>query len=183
MAAIQQGGASVTGNYWSGTSTKNRGGTAINVGSVGTVLENKTLGSDRVDGVFGSTPYDGNSADKAVSGGTFAHNHVSPIAMKVTTEIAGVSSNALRTTSNQPGLMRSIHKLEVLRTNKITSAIRSNKYNRYTGRWDSGFPQTAVDSLATDTAATPTRSSPGQLTYKLGQKVPVSNNDYKAKTA
>lgn len=183
MAAIQQGGASVTGNYWRGTSTRNNHGTAINVGSFSAKLSNKTLGSDRVAGVFGSTPYDGNNADKAVSGGTFAHNHVSPIVMKVTTEIAGVASDALRTTSNQPGLMRSIHKLEVLRTNKITSAVRSNKFNRFTGMWDAGYPQTAVDSLATDTAATPTRSSPGQLTYKLGQPVPVTNNDYKAKTA
>jgi hypothetical protein len=40
----------------------------------------------------------------------------------------------------------------------------------------------STESPGTDTAATPTRSAPGQLTYKLGQPVPVSNNDYKAKT-
>jgi hypothetical protein len=39
-----------------------------------------------------------------------------------------------------------------------------------------------TESPGTDVAATPTRSAPGQLTYKLGQPVPVSNNDYKAKT-
>ena len=39
-----------------------------------------------------------------------------------------------------------------------------------------------TESPGTDVAATPTRSAPGQLTSKLGQPVPVSNNDYKAKT-
>ena len=66
---------------------------------------------------------------------------------------------------------------------KITSGIRANKYNRYTGKWDSGYPQSSTDTLANDTAANPTRAVPGQLTYKLGQRVPVTNNDYKAKTA
>lgn len=132
--------------------------------------------------VFASTVVDNNSADKAVSGGEFAHDHVKPITKRVTTELAGVASNVLTTTAGQPGLIRSIHKLETLRTRRFTTAIRANKYNRYTGAWDAGFPVVATDSLSSDTAATPTRSAPGQLTYKLGQPVPVSNNDYKAKT-
>lgn len=181
MASIQQNGSAVTGNYWTGTSTKNNHGTAINVGSSSSILDSKALGASDV-GVFGSQPHDGNSADKAVSSGVFAHNHVKPITKRVTTEIAGVSSSALTTTSSNPGLRRSIHKLEVLRTNKITSGIRANKYNRYTGVWDAGYPQTATDTLAADTAATPSLAVPGQLTYKLGQPVPVSDNDYKAKT-
>lgn len=181
MAAIQQNGSAVTGTYWKGTSTKNNNGTAKNAGVKSTVLENSALGGSNV-GVFGSTPYDGDHADKAVSAGDFAHNHVKPIAMRVTDEVAGVSSNVLATTSSTPGLRRSIHKLEVLRTNKITSGIRANKFNRFTGAWDSGYPQTSVDALASDTAATPSLDVPGQLTYKLGQPVPVSDNDYKAKT-
>lgn len=181
MAAIQQNGSAVTGTYWAGTSTNNNHGTAKNVGSKSALLENSELGSSNV-GVFGSKPHDGDSADKAVSGGVFAHDHVKPIAKRMTTEIAGVSSDALKTSAGVPGLIRSIHKLEVLRTNKITSGIRANKFNRFTGAWDSGYPQTSTDTLASDTAATPTRSNPGQLTYKLGQPVPVTNNDYKAKT-
>lgn len=181
MAAIQQNGSAVTGTYYSGTSTKNNHGTAVNAGAKSTVLDNKALGGSNV-GVFGSTPNDGDHADKAISGGEFAHDHVKPITMKVTNDIAGVASDVLTTTSSVPGLRRSIHKLEVLRTNKITSGIRANKYNRFTGSWDAGYPQVSVDTLAEDSAATPSLDVPGQLTYKLGQPVPVSDNDYKSKT-
>lgn len=181
MAAIQQNGSAVTGTYSAGTSTKNNHGTAKNIGSKSALLDNSALGSSNV-GVFGSKPHDGNSADKAVSGGVFAHDHTKPIAKRMTTEIAGVSNNALKTGAGVPRLIRSIHKLEVLRTNKITSGIRSNKFNRFTGEWDAGYPQTSVDTLASDRAANPTLAIPGQLTYKLGQPVPVTNNDYKAKT-
>lgn len=132
--------------------------------------------------VFASTVVDNDSADKAIDGGEFAHDNLKPITKRVTTQLAGVASTALKTTAGQPGLIRSIHKLEVLRTSRHATAIRANKYNRYTGSFDSGFPVVAVDSLSTDTAATPTREVPGQLTFKLGQPVPVSNNDYKAKT-
>jgi hypothetical protein len=181
MAAIQQNGSAVTGTYGKGTSTNNNNGTAKNAGVKSTVLENSALGGSNV-GVFGSTPHDGDHADKAISAGDFAHNHIKPLTMKVTDEIAGVASSALSTTSSTPGLRRSIHKLEVLRTNKITSGIRANKYNRYTGSWDVSYPQDSTDSLANDTAASPSLDVPGQLTYKLGQPVPVSDNDYKAKT-
>lgn len=181
MAAIQQNGSAVTGTYWVGTSTKNNNGIAKNIGVKSTTLDTSALGGSNV-GVFGSTPYDGNHTDKAVSAGDFAHNHVKPITMRVTNEVAGVSSDALATTSSAPGLKRSIHKLEVLRTSKITSGIRDGKFNLVTGKWDVGYPQTSVDTLASDTAANPSLAVPGQLTYKLGQPVPVSNNDYKAKT-
>lgn len=43
-------------------------------------------------------------------------------------------------------------------------------------------PAYGTEAPGTDTAATPTRSSPGQLTYKGGAPLPVTNNDYKAKT-
>lgn len=43
-------------------------------------------------------------------------------------------------------------------------------------------PAFATESPGTDNAANPSRPSPGQLTYKGGALLPVTNNDYKAKT-
>jgi hypothetical protein len=131
--------------------------------------------------VFASTVLDNSWADKAVSGGAFAYGDKDGVGMRYTSTIGGVSNTSLRSGANVPSLNRGIHKLEVLRTRKFTTAIRANKYNRYTGQFDSGFPAVTVDTLATDNAATPTRSVPGTITYKLGQPVPVEVN-YKAKT-
>jgi hypothetical protein len=176
MASIQQNGSSTTSS-----STKNNGGTGLNVGNTSTVLETRALGTSDV-GVFASTPVDNAWADEAVSDGVFAYNNSRPVAPRLTTTLSGVTNNALLSGANVPGLLRSIHKIEALRTTKTSSGIRANKYNRFTGAWDAEYPQVSNDSLSEDTAANPTRSAPGQLTYKLGNPVPVSNNDYKAKT-
>lgn len=185
MAIVQtDGSSSVTL-----TSTVNNGGTAINVGGSSSVLDNRSLGGD-YQGVFGSTVIDNSSADKAVSGGVFAHNHTGPIAKPVTTEIAGVSSSVLSTTGGQPGLTRSIHRQEVVTTTRTATAIRAGYWNDYSGSWSTS-PTTATDAFwdisgdatsatSTDEAASPSRAVPGELTYKLGQPVPVSA-DYSAK--
>lgn len=131
--------------------------------------------------VFASTVIDNDWADKAVSGGTFAYNDPNGVGMRYTSELAGVSNTALSSGADVPSLIRGIHKLEVLRTRKFTTAIRANKYNRYTGQFESGYPVVTVDTLATDNAASPSRAVPGVLVYKLGQPVPVTNN-YKAIT-
>lgn len=158
----------------SGAATRVGSGTSKKLTNVSTARTNTT--------VFASTVIDNTWADKALTGGTFAYNDPNGVAVRSTTDLAGVANNSLKSGASVPGLTRSIHKLEVLRTTKTASGIRANKYNRSTNTWDNGYPQVATDSLASDTAATPTRSVPGQLTYKLGQPVPVSNNDYKAKT-
>lgn len=131
--------------------------------------------------VFASTVIDNDWADKAVSGGTFAYNDKDGVGMRYTTELAGVSNSALRSGASVPGLTEGIHRLRVLRTRRFTTAIRANKYNRFTGAFEAGYPVVAVDSLATDNAATPTRDVPGQLVFKLGQPVPVTSN-YKAES-
>jgi hypothetical protein len=132
--------------------------------------------------VFASTVLDNSWANKAVNGGTFAYGDRDGVGMRYTSTLAGVSNNALRSGADVPSLTRSIHKHEVFRTTKTASGIRANKYNRYTGQWDGGYPQVVTDTPGTDTAANPSRTSPGQLVYKLGQPVPILNNDYKAKT-
>jgi hypothetical protein len=172
MSTQQVDGSAVTS-----TSTNNNGGSVVNGGTT-TVLNNVSLGSAYV---MGTLPIDGTDTNKSVSGGDFAYDNARPVAKRYTTALAGVSNTALLSGAAVPGQIRSIHKLEVLTTRRLTTAIRANKYNRYTGAWDNGYPVVAVDSLATDYAATPSRSAPGQLTYKLGQPVPVSV-DYAAKT-
>lgn len=164
MSTQQVDGSAVTS-----TSTKNKGGSVVNGGTT-TVLDSVALGSAYV---MGTLPIDGTDTDKAISGGVFAYDNAKPVAQRYTT--------ALQSGADVPGQIRSIHKLEVLRTRRLTTAIRSNKYNRYTGAWDAGFPVVAVDTLANDDAATPTRSVPGELTYKTGALVPV-NDEYSPKT-
>jgi len=131
--------------------------------------------------VFASTVLDNGWADKAVSAGIFAYGDRDGVAMRSTATLSGVSNTALRSGANVPSLMQSIHYLRVLRTRRFTTAIRTNKYNRFTGKFEVGYPVVAVDTLATDNAAVVTRSAPGVLVYKLGQPVPVTNN-YKAIT-
>jgi hypothetical protein len=135
---------------------------------------------------FASTPIEDSVtvkdyAGKAVSGGTFAHDHVKPISSLVTSELAGVANTAILTPGNDGDTIRSINKLETLRTRRFTTAIRANKYNRVTNTFDAGFPAVAVDTLASDSAAAPTASVPGKLRYMSGSLTPTADN-YAPKT-
>ena len=160
----------------------NNHGTAARVGSLASNKLSNVAVSRYNSTVFASTVVDNDSADKAVDAGTFAYNNSDPVSMRVTSSLAGAANTFLLSGADVPSLVDSIHYLKVLTTRRFATAIRANKYNRFTGAFDSGFPVVADDTLDTDTAATPTRAVPGQLTYKLGQPVPVSDNDYKAKT-
>lgn len=173
MATKQVNGSAVTL-----TSTVNDGGTMVSNGSA-TALDTTSPNPVKVD-VFGSTPIDNDDANKALSGGTFAHNHTAPITKRVTTELGGVASDALSTTGGTPDNIRSIHKLETLTTRRLTTALRANKWNEVTGVWESGYPVNATDTLATDTAATPTREVPGSLNFLYGGPTP-SGVDYSSK--
>jgi hypothetical protein len=186
MATVQTDGSSAV----TSSSTKNNHGTAMNVGSSATVLETRALGFRNV-GVFASKPYDGGSADEALSAGTFAYNNQRPIAQRSTTTISGVSNTNLRSGANDQSSLRSIHRQEKVRSTRTTSAIRAGYWNIYSGTW-STTPTTAVDNFwdnaaattsatSTDQAASPTRSVPGELVYKTGKLAPVLDN-YKAKT-
>jgi hypothetical protein len=180
MSTIQVNGSSVTNQ-----STKNNGGSVVNGGST-TMLDSVDLGYSDV-GVFGSSVVDGTDTDKALSAGTFSFSNQRPVAKKVSSSLSGVSNTVLRSGAGQPGLIRSIHKLEVLTTRRLTTAIRAGKWNIFKGAFLNNQNQTAdnptvaTDSLASDNAATPTRDVPGELVYKTSAPVPVQD-DYKAKT-
>lgn len=166
----------------SGSGSKSNGGSVTRGGTAASAkLVNVNV--HRYDfGVFGSTVLDNSSANKALSSGTFAYNRQRPLSKRTTSSLSGVSNDVLVSGAAQPGLVQSIHKLNVLRTRRFTSAIRANKYNRFTNVWEVGYPVVAVDALNTDVAANPTRTNPGRLVYKLGQASPVTGS-YKAKTA
>lgn len=162
-----------------GSGSRSNGGSATRVGT--SVLLNTVSVSKDTTGVFGSTVIDDAYADKAVSGGVFAHNHVKPITAKVTTEIAGLSSSVLLTNANNPAQLRSINKRESYRSPGTATAIRAGYYNLYTGSF-SPAPTSVTETPGTDNAANPTRSAPGELVFRTGAKLPVRNYDYKAKT-
>ena len=164
-----------------GSGSNSDSGTATRIGSSSTNLTNVSVTRDQTT-VFGSTVIDDAYANKALSSGTFRYDDQRPVGMRVSSTLAGVSKTALLSGAGVPGQTRSIHKRESFKVVKTASGIRANKYNRYDNTWAGGYPQTGTETPGTDVAATPTRSAPGQLTYKLGQPVPVSDNDYKAKT-
>jgi hypothetical protein len=172
MATQQQNGSAVTK-----TSTKNDGGSIVKAGAVNPSLANAVSVSSPSVGVFGSTVVPdtvtaNDYATKSVSAKVFAKNNQQPQGMKLT--------DPLKSGALVPGLIRSIHKLEVLKTRRLTTAIRAGHWNIYTGQFTTP-PTVATDTLATDEAATPTRAVPGELVYKTGASVPVQD-DYKSKT-
>jgi len=172
-----------------GSGSRNNGGSATRVGT-SVELNNVAISKDTT-GVVGSVVVDGADTDKAISGGTIAHNHVKPIAAKVTGEIAGVTSTILSTNANNPAQLRSINKRESIKSNGVATAIRAGYWNVYTGRWSTnptevtvyptGVPTTSQVWVGNDDAATPTRSAPGELVFRTGAKLPVRDRDYSAK--
>lgn len=168
----------VNGSATTPSSTQNNSGAVLNGGST-QVLSSVNLGYSDV-GVFGSSVVDGNETDKVLSAGTFAYNNQEPVAKRVTTQLSGVDNDYLQSGAADPANIRSIHKLEVLRTLKQTTAIREGDFNIYNGQFTTP-PDNVVDTLATDDAANPSRANPGELQYKTGAPVPVQDN-YKAKT-
>jgi hypothetical protein len=187
MATAQVNGSSLTSNgYGSFLQANNRHGTIkANGTSTSDVVENVKTVSPKVT-TFGSTVIENtvttsDYAGKAITGGTFAHNHVKPISSLVTDEIAGVSTNVIKTPGNDGDTIRGINSISSVRTRQFTSAIRANKYNPYDNTFAGGYPAVQVDSFGTDEAATPTASVPGELTYLQGSVTPYNAN-YKAKT-
>lgn len=186
MATAQiDGNATTISPYGSVVEASNNHGTIrANGTSTSNVVENvKTVRP--VVGVFGSTVVEDSVtskdyAGKAVSGGTFSYNNTKPISTLVTTKLAGVDTNVIKSPAND-GVKRSINKVENNTSILFTTALRANKYNRVTGKWDSGYPAAQTISFSSDEAANPTLDVPGELTYRTGAKVPVNDN-YKKKT-
>jgi len=145
-------------------------------------------------GVFGSTVLDGDNTDKALPGGVFGYDNEQPVAKRISTSLANVNNDVLQSGASQPQLTKSIHKIEKINTRKLTTAIRNNKWNEYSGNFDVGYPEVSedvfykistngivIDNDPIDDAANPTRLIPGELTYKSNSPDPVNDN-YSKKT-
>lgn len=140
-------------------------------------------------GVFGSSVVDTNDVEKVYGGGVLAYNNPGPIAKKLTTELNGSANDVLLSGAAQPALVQSIHYIKVcgmgcndgVRTRQLTSAIRNNHFNLFTGQFDPGYPVVSADTFSTDDAARPTRDVPGEITYKTSSPN-IVNDVYKKKT-
>lgn len=188
MATVQTNGSSSV----TSTSTKNNGGVmTANGTATSNIVRSQPTAAAQV-GIYANTVVDNADADKALSAGTFAYNNAKPTAPKITTTLAGTSNTFLRSAANDTTNAKSINKLEVVRTRRLTTAIRNNKWNEYSGEFETGYPTGVVDNFwdvslssgvatSTDEAAAPTRSVPGELVYLQGSPVPKLDN-YKAKT-
>ena len=175
MATVQTDGTSAV----TSTSTDNNGGTVKANGSASGTFQTNATANENV-GVFGSSVIQGVNTEMAIEG-TFAFNNAKPVAKRISTTLSTVSNDVLLSGAAQPGLIRSIHKLEVLRTRRATLAIRTGHFNMYTGKYDGGYPVVAVDSLGVDDAANPTRDFTGELQYLSGSPIPTLD-EYKEKT-
>lgn len=176
--------------------TKNNGGTIKGNGS--TLNKNfiKVIVNSRPESIFynGSTVVLTNDTNKALSQGIFAKSTQSPIAKKVTNYINVVYNNYLVSGALKPNLIRSIKKAQIcglpsingsvcqdgIRTRKVTTAIRNNKYNIFSGKFDQGFPEIQEDLFETDRAASVSRIDTGRLIYKKPIDVEIKN--YSKKT-
>lgn len=192
MATIQTDGFTPV----TAVSTDNNGGTVrANGGASGTFATTPT--NRQPTTVFGSTPVDNADADKAVDEGDFAYDNQRPTSKKVTSVIAGgVSAQFMLSGAGDPTNIQSIHKIESVTTRKLTTAIRDNRWNQYSGKFDPGYPQVQKDIFFSirdgiipmvegeiiDDAANPSRQVPGELTYMQGSPNPL-NKDYLEKTA
>ena len=182
MATAQVNGSTLTSTPY-GTFSQARNNNGM-IRANGAVLSNVVDSTPTVDasvGVVGSVVVDGDAADKALSGGTFAYNNTKPISALVTSELAGLSNDAIKSPGNDGAVIRGINKFETNEDSLLTTAIRENKYNRVTGEWESGYPSGVTVSFSQDDAANPTASVPGELTYMTGAKTPF-NDDYASKT-
>lgn len=203
MSLTQVVAASVDGNLYATVPPNAKAsGAGGNGGSV-----TRASNTNKLDGVsisryntnvFASTVVATDSVSSA--GGTLAYNNQKPTAKRLTTKINGSNQSFLLSGASKPSLTQSIHQVKICgmtcvsgyRTTKVTSAIRSGKFNRYTGEFAVGYPQHSddvfigVDGYVSgtptfDNAADPTRSVPGELTYKYGAPLAVSTT-YKPKT-
>jgi hypothetical protein len=182
MATAQVNGSSLTTTaYGTFTQANNNGGTIKANGTVLSSIVTSTATANTSVGVVGSVVIDGDWTDPAVSDGIFAYNNVKPISSLITSELAGLPNDTIKTPGNDGDTIRGINKFETNEDSLLTTAIRENKYNRFTGEWESGYPSGVTISFSSDDAANPTASVPGALTYRTGASNPV-NDTYAAKT-
>lgn len=164
-------------HYQSGTSVDNNGGSLLSH-NISSSLLNDIAPNAGSNLAYTSGPYNGNDADKAVVGGTFAKNTDSLLAMRSSALVNAVL--VFRSASIYPEYVRSIKYIESRTTSKVASAIRAGKYNLVTGKFAAGFPASSTDSFGNDNAARSSYAVPGSITFMVNGKEATTQN-YPAK--
>jgi hypothetical protein len=126
-----------------------------------------------------SVPVQNEDVTKALTGSNtvFAFNSGIPLIKGLVVAINnGHVDHELYTTGTvDTSLITNIH----FRTSNInrldTTAIRSQKFDIYTGKFDTGYPVVSVDNFGNDEAALVSRSNPGTLAFIVGKR-PVSQS-------
>lgn len=175
MATLQANGSAVTAS-----STKNKGGSAVNVATSSVLTSSIDLGTEDV-GVFGSVVVDGPDTDKAVVASNFANSTQMPIAKRLSNHLGGIPNSILLSGAAQPSLVKSVNYIESILTVLQSTAYRGGHWNIYTGYYESGYPETSDDNFGADTEARVSRSMPGSFAYKRNKNVPVMAS-YRPKT-
>jgi hypothetical protein len=146
----------------------------------------KTIGVGSDVGVYQSRVIEGlGKTAKALSFGTFAHDHTLPIAFGVTEEIAGSPSSSLNSNGYNHENIRNPGYLVYIRTRRTTASYVAGNFNIFTGKFspdpavtlDPFFGATTGNSfsmLATDKAVQLSDNTPGRLTYLVNGKRPYS---------
>lgn len=161
------------------------GSVVKNVGGAISLSNNHNLAFDGVSPAstydvtgFGSKVYNGDDADKSLAGYTFAKNTDSLLSMRSSALVGAVA--VFKNASVYPEYLRSINYLESRTTTKYTTAIRTGKYNTYTGKFSAGFPVSSTDAFGDDNAARSSYAVPGSLTFMVNGKTTTTQN-YPAK--
>jgi len=89
------------------------------------------------------------------------------------------TTNVLLNASAYPVLMKPINSVEGANTSLSTTAMRTGKYNYFTGKYSNGFPISQTDSFGNDNAARSSYDAPGSITFRVGNN--ITSQNYEAK--
>lgn len=104
------------------------------------------------------------------------------VTMGISQVLKGSVSNALRNTSAVPPNRESIHQMDALRTERVTTAIRAGLWHDTSGVFTTA-PAVANDfaAVGNDNEADSSKSAPGKFTFNQVGGVPT-NSGYSART-
>lgn len=137
-----------------------------------------------------------NGVNSVLAAGDF--NSGDQVIRRVTDEVAGIPNLLMQSgSSNSANVSPSIKQMTTVNTYMYKTAIRANKWNEYSGLWNSGYPEvlktgiyditldrdvaSGVNIDNSDVAANPSGEIPGILLYRDGKPLPVVDQ-YKKKT-
>lgn len=149
----------------SGSAPVNNGGTAKGV-NTSSVLDNLGVASETVDKKLPSTDVYAASADSLQLDNFHTGN--TPVARQITSNLF----------AGDPDSANGVHvRLGTGTVSKFTTALRSNRFNEYTGEWQLGYPQSDSETYGTaDSGAI----GAGSVSYKSSKPGQATTKNYDA---